>query len=339
MVNSTGRAPSRTRHVFFAGAGLSCAFGLPNTAALLSELSHSAGKVVKGPSDTSLKEAFKAFYPDGDKRHFLPDTVDFFSSLQAFIDIGAPGMPGIKLKSADELLRQLKLGITRLLVDRIKAAESDGRLTISHPYLNRMVSPGNVIITTNWDLLVERYAALKGVDVRRTGEPGDSYVLLLKLHGSIDWCEWGLRKPRSSDPSEDFAQLREVTRKVALPSDGESDVVRVRAVEHWSRCWQRISGRTSEPFLVTMYRGKGPELASLSTVWTDAYHALGRAKTLEIVGYSLPDDDLEIRTLLRAGLNRGNQSVQVTVRNPAPDVHARIRRHVKISLSSDYSAV
>lgn len=337
--SAVARAPRRDRRVFFVGAGLSCAFGLPNTAALLSELGATDGGPVHGPDEQRLAAAYKAFYPDGGKKHYLPDTVDFFSALQAFIDIGAPGLPGTRLKEAPELLRSMKLGITRLLVDRIKDAEKNGSLTSSNSYLGQVVAAGNVVITTNWDLVIERFAHLNGVDVRRTGEPGNSHLLVLKLHGSIDWCRWSRRKERAGDQQGDFAMLREGKRRSSLPASLDDDVVRVRAVEHWGRCWQRISARTHEPFIVTMYRGKGPELAALSTIWSDAYNALSRAKALEIVGYSLPNDDLEIRTLLRAGLTRGNQKVGVVVRNPAPDVHARIRHHVQSDARSEYAPV
>lgn len=334
-----GSAPKREREGYFVGAGLSCAFGLPNTAALLTEISKTAEDTGRGPKESILREAYGAFYPDGKKKHYLPDTVDFFSSLQAYIDIRAPGLPGVRLREARELLRDLKLSITRLLVSRIKEAESAGRLGPSAEYLSKIVTPGTVVITTNWDLVIERYAGLNGIDVRRTGAPSDSHLLLLKLHGSVDWCEWSRTKKTTSPPAEDFAALAEVTNRLRLPDTGASDVVRVRALEHWGRCWQRISGRAEEPFIVTMYRGKGPELASLSQVWQDAYNALSRARQVEIVGYSLPDDDLEIRTLLRAGLTRGQQRVHVTVRNPAPDVHSRIRQQVFPSAQSDYSPV
>lgn len=333
------KAPSRSRAVYFVGAGLSCAFGLPNTAALLTEIAAESASTGIGPKADALQSAYAAFYPDGNKKHYVPDTVDFFSSLQAYIDIGAPGLPGVKLKEAKELMRDLKLAITRLLVGRIRSAEATGRLAIGNPYLDKIVQPGNVIVTTNWDLLIERYAALKGVHVRRTGDPADSTLLLLKLHGSVDWTDWSIRKPQASVPADDFAALAEATKRVSLPAAGASDIVRIRALEHWNRCWQRINGRTEEPFLVTMYRGKGAELAALSTVWEDAYDALSRAKSLEIVGYSLPSDDVEIRTLLRAGLTRGQQRVGVTVRNPAPDVHSRIRHQVITAITSNYSPV
>lgn len=335
----SGSAPQRQSRVIFAGAGLSCAFGLPNTAALLRDLAHTSGKIVCGPSNEAMASAFGVLYPDGEKKDYLPDTVDFFSSLQAFIDIGAPGLPGVQLRDAAELMRALKLGIARLLVDRLKEAEAQSRLTVDSDYLNHVVQPGNVVITTNWDLVIERFASLKDIDVRRTGTPGASYLLLLKLHGSIDWSEWARRKFVASDHQEDFAVLREFKNRLLLPADSDSEIVRIRAIEHWSRCWQRISARTHEPFVLTMYRGKGPELRALSQIWSDAYGALSRARTLEIVGYSLPADDLEIRTLLRAGLTRGRQKVDVTVRNPAPDVHTRIRQHVFPSAKSDYRAV
>jgi hypothetical protein len=57
------------------------------------------------------------------------------------------------------------------------------------------------------------------------------------------------------------------------------------------------------------------------------------------VGYSMPDDDIEIRTLLRAGLTRGKDEPLIVVRNPAPDVHDRVRVFLDHGASSDYQAV
>jgi hypothetical protein len=242
-----------------------------------------------------LAEAYKALYPDGDRKLFSPDTVDFFSSLQAYVDIGAPGLPGVKLHDARELLRSLKFALTRLLVAGVKSAEGNGRL--AHAYLDDMVVPGNMIITTNWDLLIERVAQVKGVKVRRSGKPAKDELLLLKLHGSVDWLEWPARTGRAPDPLDDYATIREVSRRIALPLDGADEIVRVRIADgqwgQWGQCWQRIKSRVGEPFIVTMYRGKGAELAALSEVWADAYGALSQARRVEIVGYSLPPDDLE----------------------------------------------
>lgn len=332
-----GSAPKRDRIVYFAGAGLSCAFGLPNTAALLRDINLAAKSSRRGTSEEALKEAFTAFYPDGKKREFLPETVDFFSVLQAYIDIGAPGLAGVKLKDANELRRDLKLAIVKLLIERQREAEGGNKFR-DNAYLDRVVHEGGVVITTNWDLMIERFAAQRGIHVRRTGPPGESYLLLLKLHGSVDWTTWGNARHRETE--SDFALLREF--RAQRTPDGTTDdneIVRVRAIENWSRSWQMLGSRLDEPFLVTMYHGKGAELTSLSEIWRDAYNALCRAKELSIVGYSLPVDDLEIRTLLRAGLTRGQQRVRVITKNPSPDVHGRVRQHIFSTAESDYASV
>lgn len=322
---------------YFVGAGLSCAFGLPKTSALLRDISEAAKVSPRGPSTDAMKEAFAALYPDGKKREFLPETVDFFSVLQAYIDIGAPGLAGVRLKDANELRRDLKMSIVRLLISKQREAEASSKFS-GNAYLDEVVREGSVIVTTNWDMMVERYAAMKGIPVRRTGEPGESYLLLLKLHGSIDWTTWGTARHREDE--DDFALLREFKQRMCSTIATEaSEIVRVRAIETWSRSWQKLSSRLVEPFLITMYHGKGGEVASLSAIWRDAYNALSRAKQVGIVGYSVPADDLEIRTLLRAGLTRGQQNVRVTVKNPSPDVHGRVRQHIEAKAESDYASV
>jgi hypothetical protein len=87
-----------------------------------------------------------------------------------------------------------------------------------------------------------------------------------------------------------------------------------------------------------MARGKAGDLGPIRDIWRDAYAALSRASDIYIVGYSLPPDDLEIRTLLRAGVKRGTPP-RITVRNPAPDVHERVWRYVDRTATPDYSSV
>ena len=53
----------------------------------------------------------------------------------------------------------------------------------------------------------------------------------------------------------------------------------------------------------------------------------------------MPADDIEIRTLLRAGVQRGEDLDGVSVRNPAPDVHVRIRQFLDRDVTSDYRGV
>ncbi len=71
-------------------------------------------------------------------------------------------------------------------------------------------------------------------------------------------------------------------------------------------------------------------------MWNNAYTALSAASELTIIGYSLPQDDVEIRTLLRAGVSRGTTEPKVIVQNPEPSVHIRVRTYVSRTAESDY---
>jgi hypothetical protein len=326
------------------GAGLSCALGLPNTASLVSAVMDAFKR--EGPWRHSaplvgLPAAFKFFYPDGGSSDFRPDAVDFFATLKSYIDT-AEGQPG-GLKDAPELYRALKFAIARILVERLRTCEAKLGL-VDHDYLNEVVRPGNIIVTSNWDVALERYAWHKKVPVRWSGHGADELVIL-KLHGSVDWTLGGTGLLKGDD---DYAMLREALRPdgrtytVGLPPPAaRKDVAfRMRALgPKWNESWRFLASRTNEPHIVTMARGKTGDLGPLDGVWRDAYTALSRAKTLEIVGYSMPDDDIEIRTLLRAGVRRGSARPKIVVRNPAPDVHDRVRRFLDHHVGSDYRAV
>jgi len=91
--------------------------------------------------------------------------------------------------------------------------------------------------------------------------------------------------------------------------------------------------------MVTMARAKAGDLGPLQEIWRDAYGALSRASRLEIVGYSLPEDDIEIRTLLRAAILRGDGPRRLVTRNPAPDVHERVWRFLSRDAEPNYQGL
>jgi hypothetical protein len=136
------------------GAGLSCSLGLPNTASLVSAVMDAYSR---GPAWCHsrplerLSDSFKFYYPDGGSRDFRPDAVDFFSSLKTYIDT-AEGLRG-GFKDAPELYRALKFAIARELIERLRRV--DAHLAAGgHPYLDRIVQPGNIVVTSNWDIAV-----------------------------------------------------------------------------------------------------------------------------------------------------------------------------------------
>jgi len=335
--------PAREHDVFFVGAGLSVAMGLPNTAQLLDgvfELSRRSSRWQAERLEQRLDRAFRFFYPDAVNEGYRPDVVDFFSALRTYLDVGA-GLPG-GYKDAPKLYRSLKLAIAELLLEKLRGAET--QLQAGHPFLDRMLTPGNFVVTSNWDLLIERYAKIREIPLRLSGTGGSDEVAVLKLHGSIDWCLG--QHMRLTRPTADYAMLNERlfgTRpyQPSLPARSKrTDVaVRIRAIERWRYARSRMRTHASEPHMVTMAYGKSGELGPLRPLWRDAYGALSRARRLEVVGYSMPPDDIEIRTLLRAGVQRGDDLDEVVVRNPSPDVHERIRRYLDRTVVSDYQGI
>jgi len=330
--------------VFFVGAGLSCAFGVPNTPSLINEvLSFSYTKPGKWLRDESFKarldQAFQFFYPDADHAGFQPDVVDFFSTLRTYLDVGA-GLVGTGFNEAPELYRLLRRAIAQLLIYRTR--DVDAETLRDNAYLNRMIQPGNIIITSNWDQMIERHANLRQLRLRLSSAGrhfNDDEVTLLKLHGSVDWTMNKSRVARYTD--DNYAALSELqhgerSRRPALPSES-NEVVRIRTKP--TSAWNEVRSRSREPHLVTMATGKADDLGPLVEVWRDAYRALSRAQTIEIVGYSMPPDDVEIRTILRTGIQRGSQPPAVLTKNPAPDVHYRVRQLLQRTAKSDFTPV
>jgi hypothetical protein len=199
--------PARNRDVHFVGAGLSTAAGWPNTPALLEGVLNFAGQrqwLVRERLAQRLHDAFEFFYPDAEYEGFRPNVVDFVSALRTFLDVGSR-LRGTRFTDAPELYRVLKLAIANLLIDKLRELNDDPLR--AHDYLDQMVRPGNVVITSNWDLLVERAARVRQVPVRLLGEPDHRSLLLLKLHGSSDWSTVGNTK-RAVD-TQTYAALSE----------------------------------------------------------------------------------------------------------------------------------
>jgi hypothetical protein len=329
------RAPTRRCDTYFLGAGFSRAVGLPNTAELLNEV-HALAKWHGLKIDRHLRDAYGYFYPE-EAKTFVPEAVDFFAVLRANADV-ARGMPGAF--EHQDLLGELRVAVARILCERLRDCSIPDE---GWPSVEEIIKPGQVIITSNWDIFVEHYAACRGIPLRLGGQPSDGHVTLIKLHGSIDWTR---REHRAAGwPDADFAALRELQnlgsgRSIKISAE---KVLRIRAVEHMNRSWQLIKARTRQPLMITMSFGKTAEMEPIRSMWEDAYYALSATRHLRIVGYSMPDDDIEIRTLLRAGVARGTKTgnsagAKVTVINPETQVHVRVRTLVSRSMQSDYSA-
>lgn len=338
MPGMPGRPPERNRNVFFLGAGFSKAAGLLNTAELLTAAHDESEALGK-----RLQDAYEYFYPEKRESGFRPDVVDFFSVLKTFEDIGS-GLPA-GFRDSKKLHDDLKITITKILCGKTSEIDEDElRDKIgTHPDIASMIQAGNVIITSNWDTIIERLCQIRGIPARLCGRPDDGHLLLLKLHGSIDWVLGDDAKKKPVNVNNYACLTERLFPAPSLgrrpqPSGAKDEVLRVRFPADRPR-WQTIKGASRVPLMITMAPGKAPSLEPLRDIWKDAYQAISAARRLLIMGYSMPADDAEIRTLLRAGIKRGNVPRKIIIRNPAPDVHVRAKQLLIGTLESEYQPI
>jgi hypothetical protein len=150
----------------------------------------------------------------------------------------------------------------------------------------QLIRPDDSLITTNWDLLLDAardkrfgsepqdYGTTGNVVLEGGTDPrGDERPKLLKLHGSLSWRYCQRCQRLVIDPLHHVAGERKERAKCL--------------------CTCRYSELIVTPGFVREYRN-----VHLLTIWREALLTLAHAAQWVFVGYSLPPDDVGIRTLL-----------------------------------------
>lgn len=347
------RTPRRDSDVYFIGAGLGQAFGLPNTHQLLKKVHKLCDEEgtweYQSDLESRLREAYEFFYPidRAQEKGFIPYVPDFFSILRAYVRTAA-GMSG-GFKRSERLYRRLRRSLAHVLFRHLSRIDSD--LETPHPKLEEILQPGNFVITTNWDILLERYAYHHDVPLRMTKKKPSEEVTLLKLHGSIDWCGFQqtdqaltrddyrvLKERLFADNRYGFGPYKEVVED-REEDDPDNPILRIPVHAASGSKFSTVERNAQYPFLLTMGRAKVGEDSAIREVWADAYYALSSAEDLEFIGYSFPEDDIEIRSLIAGGIERGPQDPAITVTNPSPSVHSRFQEFFHHDFDSDFKPV
>ncbi len=351
-----GKPPRRRLRVMFLGAGASRSAGLPLTEELLERIYPRVGvarwKSIRtaGSWKRDLSSAIQILYPDGQDPAFRPTAVDFFTILEVMAAVHA-GRQRVPL-DAGKLLAGLRTEIAAGLQAEVAALSLAD--TPQFRWLNSDSRP-DVVITSNWDTLAEQAANAAGLSVRfawprrtagsnlRRDDLRKQELVLLKLHGSADWGQYANRlvtlRPLNAYYSDLGTPIGEDSRFGRAPQKAER-VLRFAGIEGARSAGDGLVG-FDPPLMATMAVGKQSQIDATADLWDDAYWCLSRALQLDLVGYSFPPDDLELRTLFRAGTRRAGRAalddgVAVTVVNPSPDVHGRARTFLGTGISSDF---
>lgn len=332
------QAPSGYDRVFFFGAGASKALGVPTTdeilPAILKALSRETLFDAKGRSReenrrardelrSGLKKAFDLPAPTATEP---PPVTDLFSLLD-HVTIGRQSLATDLTPEDLTRLRQLLERATLWVLANASKREQDvARLAVR--FYRQVVSAGpgtSCFITTNYDRNIEN-ALLKAlpdivsridhgarwwrpdVDVM-VGRPNSPAVGLFKLHGSVTWlvcplCDRLYVRPDMS------------VYTVAYWDEKKDD----------NRCHclcAPLRSVVAAPSLVAVPLG-----GNLNLIWSAALDALRHASQWVFVGYSLPNEDIAIRSmLLRAYRRKRRPEVHVVLKDgpEAPRIQGRYR--------------
>jgi hypothetical protein len=237
----------------------------------------------------------------------------------------------------DELRKCGPLDDIEEIVTRLEASEGTGTLLaglreaicaffdsirtnnapLYRQFTNGVIQDGDVVITLNYDLSLDRELrkAKKweisdgyGFDIEIPDMP-NSGTTLLKLHGSTNWMDSLFRGHRTGTFSLGYGEDSRGLRPVVLPREFEFLGYEGVTDPKFSgggvdRSGSMILPSRSKQFYVSTSINPRERESFWSTLWGQADTALRNADEVVIIGYSLPEADAEARRLLLETTNK-----------------------------------
>jgi hypothetical protein len=214
------------------------------------------------------------------------------------------------------------------------------RELISHPAIAEPHGPQ--VISLNYDIIadttISRLAQARGAtnarmdyvcDIRTEAYTrGVGYGKLLKLHGSLNWLYCPGCQALQVGMSSTGASLGDSSVLRALYEYRALDVHYICSKASCKVCQCELCETPLRPVMITPSFVKDYHNPHIQRVWYEAECLLRRCERAYIVGYSLPDDDLEVIHLLRRGLE-GSDPRKITVVTREGD-DAMYRRYVSL---------
>ena len=321
--------------VYFLGAGASYNFGYPLTNAIMPEILHNLRhgdlfEIVRGrktdyerEQEVVLLDYINKLYPGikdigvnagqfSDNRH-IPNITEVLSFVDHCVFYNLPPHPTVSDKALLNFQYLLNRAVCEVLMDH----EDEAYAGNQEQLLNSFMAPilqGNdkaTIITTNYDLSIDTVLKRKihanlvdlGIPYRNiadneiTLQPHGAHLKYYKLHGSLNWTRCDLCGYYYINPEGNIAF--QVYRE-QIDSGNTctcSDELKLKSV-------------LVAPSIVRDIRD-----SNLLQVWKGAMESIRTADEIVFVGYSLPPEDLAIKSIIVRGLNGrcGKPAPRITV--------------------------
>lgn len=353
----------RDQTVFIFGAGASAACGTPLTNEILwrafteesvyAELCRNGERAVdvKCVGDC-LKEHFHV-PEEGAQKEDFPSLTLLLSILDISIDRNRPFPPsdtfpnGLSREDLAKARGSLEYIVFGVLDHYLKNAAGNAQRDLLQSSLVAE-KEGPQVISLNYDIIADAamcqiaqdrkgslgrldYACDVNTDVylrTKTGEFRVPYGKLLKLHGSLNWLFCPGCQALQIGMSASGTAIADSSMMRALYEYRSLDKHYLCSEFGCKACLCVYCQTPLRPVMITPSFAKDYRNPHIQKVWYEAERLLRRCEQAYFIGYSLPDDDIEVVHLLRRGLE-GLPASQITV-VAGTDDPAMHRRYVSL---------
>lgn len=309
---------ARDKRVWILGAGFSRHAGGPLMNDLFSQGSDELFDTTSGSLQPRLRRVGKIYrsHSQGRRVKLWSDPEQFMETLDN--PIFAPGRLS-RIAGTDESLKELRLLTKIRFCEEVQrpvrgfCAKSDRGAPYVH-WLKRLDSR-DVLVTFNYDLLIETAAREAGVCLNKVGPSwsdddlplSSEWPVLLKLHGSVDWFQ-----------SEDG--------RIGRYETGDDHM--------------NCLANNRMPFIGTPGNAKGEMKAMMGNSWKRATEAIRNARSIHIVGYRFPQSDSNSVLALAREMTREECEINIVLGKGkgSPEVD-RIQNLLKYVAGNDSSNV
>jgi hypothetical protein len=288
--------------VFILGSGFSASMGLPTLLGLFHEMMSFESEKTNYNKDNILY-AIGFLYP-----HFNPKiSPPSYPPFEEFLSLvtAAEDLPYFD----EGHWESKKLATLELLTDTLASKSSEAE---ENDLLKEFVSnleDQDVIITFNWDNLIERtlYSASRNINFLNRDS---NAVTILKLHGSLNWGK--LPKDVKLKHPDSVKYLSE---KIVYTTDYT-----------YYDTWLPLN---TPPFIVPPIHTKQALSENFfKNIWHEAFNVIIEAEQVVFIGYSIPKEDLQARSLLSTSWImrvkvKGNSGDKFILIDPNPEVCGR----------------
>jgi len=303
---------NKKNRVFVIGSGFSASMGLPTLTSLFEKVM----SFTERPGETdkrNINTALDFLYPHFDMRVSPPSYPPFEEFLS--LVIAAEDFPSFWKGTWQSWRNSALRLLTDFMANKSKEAENSSLL---HKFVGNLKN-GDVIITFNWDTLIERSLLAQSKKINFNARDEEA-ISVLKLHGSLNWVDipegMALKHPES---------VRTLGDKVVYTPDYK-----------YYDIWDVLD---SPPLIVPP--GLSKRVMSnhiFKDIWNEAFQSLSSADSVTFIGYSIPRDDIQARSLLTLGwYSRTHDRTKDPIKYMLIDPNPEICGHYASIISTDFN--